>query len=70
MTDQHHVGKLAPFHFVDDVENVGVETDRGRQQVRTLASPVSVGVDHVVAGAGEQPHHALPAPGTVPSAVN
>jgi hypothetical protein len=36
VSDQHHVIQRLPLHFIDDIENVGVEVDVGCQQMRAL----------------------------------
>ena len=41
--DYHHVLQLLPFQFVDDVEDVGVEIDPGRQKMRAFPNSLSVG---------------------------
>jgi hypothetical protein len=62
VADQNNVAQLLPFHLVDNVENVRVEIDGGRQQMRALGEAGQRGRKYFVAAAGEQPSNPAPAP--------
>jgi hypothetical protein len=70
MTAEHDIGQLFPLDHAQHIGDVRFERDGGAQEVGALAEARQGRCIDVVAGASQQPRHALVAPAAQPSPVH
>src|SRR5690242_9759128 len=70
MADKMHVVEVFPLQHVSHVDNVRVETDIRRRQMRSLAEPGVSRSDETMATRRHQRMHLLPGPSHRPGAMS